>query len=241
LYPIDLVKRTGVWRIVLCEDMTYKGQPRTAFPDWEHHTLYFDVDVDRHSELRFRKAIHHEFFHMIDYADDGSFEDAQWGALNPKGFKYGIGGASAQRDYSSGDIKLDLPGFLNRYCQTGVEEDKAEMFCYMMVNGKELEEHAATDPIIHAKMQRMKQMLKGFCPEVDEQFWQAARKVPRPSDWPLRSVPVEQNVLPTVNPRHAAGDPRFFVLLRRWIAVGVAIVLVLIATRAIYRSTVVSK
>jgi hypothetical protein len=37
---------------------------------------------------------------MIDYADDGSFEDAQWGALNPKGFKYGIGGASAQRDYS---------------------------------------------------------------------------------------------------------------------------------------------
>jgi len=51
----------------------------------------------------------------------------------------------------------------------------------MIVNGRLLAARAATDLVLHAKMERMKELLAKFCPEIDEAFWEAAEKVERPA------------------------------------------------------------
>jgi hypothetical protein len=195
LYPPQLVKRMGLWNIVLGEGLTYRGQERAGIPDYVARTLYLDIDRDRLIEAERRSTIHHEFFHLLDRLGGLRSENQDWATLNPAGFRYGTGGEAAQKAILIARVDLNLKGFINPYCMTAVEEDKAEMFAFMMVNGKEVEERAATDPVLHAKMLRMKELLHQLCPEANEDFWQAARRVQRPSLWPAKlddaAIPVE--------------------------------------------------
>jgi hypothetical protein len=179
LYPADLVKKAGLRRIVLCEELSFAGQARTAIPDFEHRDLYLDVGRGRHSELYTRKVIHHEFFHVLDLRNGTLYSDERWSRLLPKGAKYGTGGKNAQGDASGSLLNPGLTGFLNRYSATGVEEDKAEIFACMVVVGSTVQERAHTDAIIRAKSRRMREFLKSFCSEVDDSFWEAAAKVER--------------------------------------------------------------
>src|SRR5262245_28386431 len=43
LYPAEFVERTGLKQIILCDDLSFAGQLRTAIPDFEHDHLYLDV------------------------------------------------------------------------------------------------------------------------------------------------------------------------------------------------------
>ena len=80
-----------------------------------------------------RIVLHHEFFHYIDYADDQSYDDDEWEGLNQKGFKYGNGGDS-EREW----VKLDknTRGFINHYSTTALEEDRAEIYQYLIKEDK---------------------------------------------------------------------------------------------------------
>src|SRR5439155_13362619 len=51
LYPPDLVRRTGLRKVVFCKDLAYEKQKRTAVQDFEHDTLYLDVVRGRADEL----------------------------------------------------------------------------------------------------------------------------------------------------------------------------------------------
>src|SRR5262245_44542018 len=51
LYPVELIKLAKLKRIILCQDLSFAGQLRTAIPDFEHNDLYLDVARGRHSEL----------------------------------------------------------------------------------------------------------------------------------------------------------------------------------------------
>lgn len=171
-YPLSLVQISKIARIVLCEDLSFDGQRRNAIPDFEHDVLYLDVERGDYNQLYQRKVIHHEFFHLIDYKDDGSvYTDNAWAALNPSTFKYGAGGRSAQSDASTSILTDRFPGFLNHYSTTGVEEDKAEIFANMIVDPKHVESRAKADPVIKSKVLAMKALLEKFCPEVNEEFW----------------------------------------------------------------------
>jgi hypothetical protein len=183
LYPAALIEKTRLRRIILCDGLAFAGQRRTAVPDFENNDLYFDVARGRDSELYTRSVIHHEFFHIIDYRDDGEvYGDARWAALNTSGFKYGTGGVNAQNDPTVSLNNNDVPGFFNRYSTTGVEEDKAEIFATMVVSRRLLDARARIDPVLHEKMQRMQELLQSFCAEMDASFWDAAGRVPRPDD-----------------------------------------------------------
>ncbi len=183
LYPRAAIEKSALRRIILCDGLTFAGQRRTAVPDFEHNDLYLDVARARYDEIYTREVIHHEFFHIIDYRDDGElYADARWTELNPAGFRYGSGGKNAQDDSSTSLTANNVAGFLNSYSTTGVEEDKAEIFANMVVNGKILAARAEADPVLHAKMQRMKELLAKFCTEINEEFWDAAGKVERPAD-----------------------------------------------------------
>jgi hypothetical protein len=185
LYPPDLVKRAQLKRIVLCEDLTFADQRRGAIPEYGSDTLYLDVSRGNYSPSYLRKVIHHEFFHIIDYKDDGKvYADEQWAALNAPGFKYGGGGKSAQGEQNASILTDKVPGFLTMYATTGVEEDKAEMFANLLVNFANVEKRGRKDKILAAKAERMRELLTEFCPEMNEAFWNTVRTMKRNNDRP---------------------------------------------------------
>lgn len=177
-YPPALVKRTKLTTVVLCRDLSFAGQLRSAIPDFEHDTLYLDVSRAKDNKTYQRKVLHHEFFHIIDYEDDGSvYEDKDWAALNPPGFKYGDGGKNAQENRETSVLTDKYPGFLNHYSTTGVEEDKAEIFTHLFVDAAYLDGRSAQDPVLAKKVKAMKHLLAKFCPDMNDEFWRKVRKV----------------------------------------------------------------
>lgn len=180
LYPIEFVRRTRLQRIVLCEELSFSGQLRTALPDFENNTLYLDVARGANNKTYMRTVLHHEFFHLVDYADDGVvYGDDKWSALNPDTFSYGTGGRNAQSNRDTSKLTDQYPGFLNHYSTTGVEEDKAEIFANLIVRTSHVERVILTDPVLDTKVKRMKKLLHDFSSDVDESFWKKASKVSR--------------------------------------------------------------
>jgi len=185
LYPPELVKRAQLKRIVLCEELSFADQRRGAIPEYGSDTLYLDVSRGNYSPSYLRKVIHHEFFHIVDYKDDGKvYTDEQWAALNAPGFKYGGGGKSAQGEANASILTDKVPGFLTLYATTGVEEDKAELFANLLVDFAYVEKRVRKDKILAAKAERMRELLAEFCPEMNEAFWKTVRTTKRNNDRP---------------------------------------------------------
>lgn len=177
LYPVELVARTGLKRIILCEGLSFDGQLRAAIPDFPHDDLYLDVSRGSYSASYVRKVLHHEFFHVIDWKDDGAlYSDPSWCRLNPDGFAYGRGGAAVQGDSTVSLLDDSVPGFLNKYSRAGVEEDKAELFANLVVNPSEVEKRLDSDRVLERKVERLKALLKTFSPTMDRTFWDAAAR-----------------------------------------------------------------
>lgn len=171
-YPAQIFARCGVKRIVLCANLQISGQARTGTANFDHLDLYFDVARGRHDRQYVRRVIHHEIFHLIDYTDDGSvYEDPNWSALNLPDFGYGQGGARSQEDGRSSLLDNSLTGFLNKYSMSGVEEDKAELFGFMLVAPDVVNSQVALDHVLARKVTAMRDLLARFCPDADEKIW----------------------------------------------------------------------
>lgn len=182
LYPPELVKKSGVTKIVLCKDLKYAGQKRAAYPGLTSGVMCYDVERGSHSEVYQRSSIHHEYFHLIDYRDDRSlYIDRQWDKLNPVGFTYGIGGKNVQDDETQ-SLTFDQLGFMNKYSTQGVEEDKAEIFAYLMTRPELMRQRVKTDSVVASKTRMLKNLLASFSESVNEEFWKSAAKVDRPKD-----------------------------------------------------------
>ena len=170
VYPPNFIEKSQIQKIVLCQDLTFAGQKRWAIPEFEHHTLYLDIHNDSTDYLR--RVIHHDVFHLVDVADDGHLlEDARWAALNPTDFRYGNGGASALNDSSTSVLTDKYPGFLNHYSTTGIEEDKAEIFCYMIMEPEHIEQQSSKNPVMKLKVEMMRSLVLKLSPEMNDEFW----------------------------------------------------------------------
>jgi hypothetical protein len=180
LYPVEAIRNSRLRRVILCAELKFAGQFRTAIPDFEHNTLYLDIERASTSRIYQILVFHHELFHVFDYADDFRvYEDAAWVELNEDDFRYGSGGKNAQDNPETSVLTDRYPGFLNHYSTTGVEEDKAELFANLVVRAKTVERRAESDPVLRTKCDRMRELLHQFCPELDDQFWLAAKKLKR--------------------------------------------------------------
>lgn len=177
VYPLSLVKRSQLKRVVLCDELYFAGQRRNAIPDFEHDTLYLDVSRGSYNKPYLRKVMHHEFFHIIDYRDDGDlYRDERWSSLNPSGFRYGSGGVNAQ-DLPYTSVLTDrFPGFLNHYSTTGVEEDKAEVFANLIVDHAYVGGRIRSDAVLRKKVKLLQQLLARFCPDMNSAFWEKLRQ-----------------------------------------------------------------
>ncbi len=171
-YPVTAIKRSGLQEIILCRALDFEGAHRTALPDYDHDAFYLDVERGGANQEYQRKVIHHEFFHIIDWKDDGLvYSDDAWASLNANGFKYGRGGKFAQKDPRESVFDGSLKGFVTRYAMSGVEEDKAETFANMMVNYQLMEKRVENDPVLKSKFVRMKQVLISFDNSFNDHFW----------------------------------------------------------------------
>jgi hypothetical protein len=182
LYPPAFVKRTRLRRIVLCRDLAFDGQLRAAIPDFGHATLYLDVLRGAEDAHYVRRTIHHEFFHVVDWQDDGAlYADAAWSKRNPDGFQYGSGGAHAQ-DASHMSLWTERsPGFLSAYAQSGVEEDKAELWSFLLVHPREVAARAQEDELLSAKVAALRTLAVKFSPSADGTFWDGIARLERPA------------------------------------------------------------
>jgi len=163
-YPAGFLEKVGVRRIVLAGSLTFDGNPWSGIPVFEQRVLYLDaVRGSRQPDYQAR-LFHHELFHLIDFADDGVIDsDADWAALNPTRFRYGPGGENSQSTGSDVfTMRGKTAGFVTGYCESALEEDKAELFSCLMVMGEQTRRRAEGDGVVRRKMELLRKRLDAF-------------------------------------------------------------------------------
>lgn len=156
-YPRAFVERARLSRVVLCSALTEAETPIPSLPNF-HRTLLLDVDA---GPAFLRRLIHHEVFHFLDYADDDQVQrDPEWEKLNDRWFVYGSGGRFERDPRSSARGSASLPGFVTRYAQSALEEDKAETFAFLMVDPGWLEARAEQDAVLGRKLAAVRRQIE---------------------------------------------------------------------------------
>jgi len=170
LYPASFVEKAVVHRIVFGAGLSVDGQVRAAVPAFDGETMYYDAVLGASKPHYQRLVIHHEFFHMVDQRMGFLDRDPEWEKLNAPGFRYGPGGANMRRK-GVGDLTDKIPGFLTMYGTAAVEEDKAELFAHMIVDGPYVKKRASQDAVLAAKIGLLDKRLAAFDPAMGTSFW----------------------------------------------------------------------
>ncbi len=137
-YPAGWFKTVNLQKIILTKDLWVDGQLRKAMPDTVNHQLYYADNNDLICLAGMEERVHHEFYHMIEayYHGAAGYHDPRWMRLNPEDFKYGVGGFDA---YNQGHDWQNLghpdEALVSAYAAFAPEEDKAEVFGWMMTEG----------------------------------------------------------------------------------------------------------
>ena len=174
LYPVSYLRKSTLNNIYFCNSLTFStesySQYRASVPDYWYNMKAMIYCCKETSSSYVRNVIHHEFFHFVDYIEDGKIygSEPKWEACNKPGFQYGTGGAN-NRVWKPFDEKDT--GFLNYYSTTGIEEDKAEIFAYMMTDPEYVINPA--NEYLNAKFNYMREMMFSFDSEGlgKQEFW----------------------------------------------------------------------
>lgn len=167
-YPEELLRKLQLERFVLCRAMERDDVRYGGLSEYDSDTIHFEITEGWNIEHFMVSKIHHELYHFIDYRDDLTTEkDDAWEKLNTRGFAYD----PKKKAYGGLDDKDK--GFLNSYAQTGVGEDKAEVFGYLVTCPKVVIARGEKDPVLAKKIARMKELAKSYCGALDDGFWQA--------------------------------------------------------------------
>jgi hypothetical protein len=160
LYPSSYIRKSKIEEFVYIHNLNFVtpeySQYRAACPEYNYSCSMYYATKERSIEY-IRLVLHHELFHYVDYTDDQTFEDLEWRKLNTPKFKYGNGG-HLEREYKEKDS--ELKGFLNFYSTTGIEEDKAEIYQFLMLDPTSALNHE--DIIIKKKANHLKMFLQKF-------------------------------------------------------------------------------
>lgn len=162
-YPASFLRRARLAGVVLGESLGENDTPIPSLPNVGGLLL---IDVSS-AEGDLVRAFHHEIFHFFDLADDGNVApDPTWSALDPPGFVYGSGGRTMREPWAARPT-ADLPGFVNAYATSGVEEDKAETFAFAVARAPLMHACVARDAVLRAKLVELVQRVGAFdaaCP-----------------------------------------------------------------------------
>jgi hypothetical protein len=186
-----LLQKLELKRVFVCGGMKLAGVTRGATPHASARAMYYDATWGRWSRLYQRRCVHHELFHYLDEQDDGKvYEDPAFAELNPKEFRYGKGGAAAQGDSNASLPDPAVPGFLTPYARAGVEEDKAEVFSFLMIDPGYVAGRCKNEPLLQRKVDFVRALVKNHCPDFEGAAWPKAEPTLQPkSDTPWLTKP----------------------------------------------------
>jgi len=182
-YPTSWVKKSKLKGIALVKKLSVVSQYRAAMPDAYGEVLYLDIEyLGSSGENYIREVIHHEYYHMLEehYFGDFYYKDPKWQALNPAEYPYvSTQGANA---YTDGQYKVkDHPvsGFVSAYSRYALEEDKAEVYSYIMATHryKQVQEWVKEDSYLKNKVQYIKDFIAKNCPEMDDKWFEKIHQI----------------------------------------------------------------
>ena len=171
IYPPGFLRKCGVRQVVICGGLELGRKTIGGTVDFDSGRIYLRTPEAFWPPNYAPKAIHHELFHLLDYYDDRSYSDPEWEKLNLAGFHYGGGGFAMPENPAALLPDASVPGFLNAYSRSGIEEDKAEVFSQMIYEPEVLAARMTSDPILAAKHRALKAFLQQTSPELGDQFW----------------------------------------------------------------------
>ena len=146
-YSSVFLNKINLKYIVLCENLTVSQINTAGVPNPKTKTLIVDI---KFNEKHFERVLHHEIFHMIDESHKEKFLYEEWKNFNNSEFKY------AECSTCSDRLGLSLlkqdKGFVTEYSMSTPSEDMAEVFSFLMINKKMIEDKASMDPILNNKI-----------------------------------------------------------------------------------------
>ncbi len=146
-YSSVFLNKINLKYIVLCENLTVSQINAAGVPNPKTKTLIIDI---KFNEEHFERVLHHEIFHMIDESHKEKFLYEEWKNFNNSEFKY------AECSTCSDRLGLSLlkqdKGFVTEYSMSTPSEDMAEVFSFLMINKKMIEDKASMDPILNNKI-----------------------------------------------------------------------------------------
>ena len=161
-YPPDVVRAVGLHQVVVCTAFQDQGKPEGGVADFAAGTIYLSADGFDAESAWWRHTIHHEMFNLLDHSA-GTLDaaDPDWTAANPAGFHYGPGGFAATAENASTDLSSAVTGFVTTYARSAIEEDKAEVYGWLMADPAAVAARVRVDPTLATKVRRMQAVVLG--------------------------------------------------------------------------------
>jgi hypothetical protein len=182
LYPREFFTRVGLKYIVLTKDLRVANQLRKAMPEPSTGSLHYSDNNDLNCEAGMESRVHHEFYHFIEGKIKGNmyFADPAWARMNARNFRYGSGGATAYGPNGFQNLGHPGNGFISAYARYGLEEDKAEVFAWMMTRGfaERTTAWEQADPVLARKMNYIRNFIRGLNPSMDARYFARLRGSP---------------------------------------------------------------
>jgi len=167
LYPKNFFKKIKLKGLTLSNSIVFHSdnyeQYRAAMPDYEEDTLSLVFSCKERSIKYIRNVIHHELFHYFYFMYVGPFEDKDdlWEMFNPKGFEYTLKSTVWSQQEILNDDYQDYNSFVSPFSKTKLEEDKAEIFSYMVTSGNDVKDLLKREGVI-GKYLYIRQLLEKF-------------------------------------------------------------------------------
>lgn len=136
-YHPGFFPRVNLQEVGLVKDLVVGDtQMRLAMPAPDRHAVVYADNANPLCAAGMELRVHHELYHLVELRLFGDFyyRDPAWLALNPEGLTYGHGGARAYGGVFH-NLGHPAPGLVSRYAWFGPEEDKAEVFGWLMTPG----------------------------------------------------------------------------------------------------------
>lgn len=174
-YPHEVPHAAGLRKIILGANLKASGVHIGGYSYPPSHALILEIENGDKRGFPSR-TMHHEIFHLIDRAILGQFskQDVIWLRLNGPAFRgYQMGdGWNWMANQQPGKARPTAErGFVSPYSMSSVQEDKAEVFGFLMDDPAALKTMADGDAIIRAKVERIKQLVRQASPKMDNKFF----------------------------------------------------------------------
>ena len=154
-YETDFLIKNNLKFIILCENLSVSSINTGGVSNILTRSLILDINFNLE---HFERMIHHEFFHMIQAKHNKVFDETLWSKFNKASFKYAD--CSTCSDRTDLSLYRNTDGFLTEYSKSIPSEDMAEIFSFLMTNGKLVENIIQSDLILKNKVEYLKKNLK---------------------------------------------------------------------------------